>query len=80
MIDVSTATAEEVVKDAVRITQMVNAEPSLSTGVLTELINWLCAYTMRLRKALNGIPCETQEAVQEEIRQWSEAVKRHSKD
>lgn len=79
MIDVSTATAEEVVKDAVQITQMVNDDASLSTGVLTELINWLCAYTIRLYNDSKGIPRESQEDIQREIKRWSEVVKRDSK-
>ena len=79
MIDVSTATAEEVVEDAGQITKMVNADPPLSAGVLTELIKWLCAYTIRLYNDCKGIPCESQEDIQREIKRWSEVVKRDSK-
>ena len=80
MVDLNTATAEEVVSDAVRITQMVSKERSLSSGVLFELVEWLCAYTIRLHNDLMGIPSKSHEDVQKEIERWSEIVKQHSKD
>ncbi len=76
MIDVSTASGDEVIEEAKRILAIVRNDKELSTGTLSELINWLCALVIRLGNDAKGIPCMTKAEVQNEITEWAKGVER----
>ena len=76
MIDVSTASSEEIIKEAKRILMIVRADNELSTGTLSEFIEWLCAFVIRLGHDIKGIPHMTESEMQKEIAEWANGVKR----
>jgi len=76
MIDVSTASSEEIIEEAKRILMIVRADNELSTGTLSELIEWLCAFVIRLGYDIKGIPRKTETEAQKEIAEWAKGVER----
>ncbi len=76
MIDVSTANSDEVIKEAKRILEIVRKGKQLSTGTLSEFINWLCAFVIRLGSDLKGEPIMTNAEKQREIKEWAQMVER----
>lgn len=78
MIDITTATVQEVVKDAIDITKRVASNQTISEDNLREIVSWLCAYTIRLSKDLKGIQCDSYEDVQKEIAGWAKIMKQRS--
>lgn len=76
MIDVSTASSEEIIEEARRILTIVQSDNKLSTGTLSEFIKWLCALVVRLGKDIKGHPCMTKAEMQNEISEWAKGVER----
>ena len=76
MIDVSTASSEEIIKEAERILKIVRADNELSTGTLAEFVEWLCAFVIRLGRDIKGSRRMTAVEVQKEITEWAKGVER----
>lgn len=76
MIDVSTTSSDEVIEEAKRILAIVRKNKELSTGTLSEFIEWLCAFVIRLGNDLDGVPIMTDSEKQKEIKEWAKMVER----
>ena len=76
MLDVSTASSEEIIEEAKRILRIVRNDSELSTGTLSEFINWLCSFVIRLGHDIKGIPCTTDAEMRNEIAEWAKGVER----
>lgn len=74
MVDITSASPDEIVADAARVTKMVCENENVSSATLTELVKWLCAYTMRMGKDLNEIPHKSQADIQKEIQCWADRI------
>lgn len=79
MLDISTASSEEIIEEAKRILMIVRSNNQLSNSTLLELINWLCAFVIRLGNDIKGIPCKTEAEAKQEIAEWAKDVERFLK-
>lgn len=71
MINVSTATPDEIVSEAIAILQSVKKH-DMSQLACAEYMEWLCAMIIRLSNDLNGRPHPTEEDEKRNIQHWAE--------
>ena len=64
MVDIETATNEEIADQAVQILRLVREEKELKESTLRELIEWLVCYVLRLNNDLQGVPHKTEQEVE----------------
>ena len=78
VIDVATASSEEIVEAAKEILTVVKSNQNLPTEVLSDFIDWLCEYVFRLWKDINGKHDVSKEEIlkriEEKIEEWAKMV------
>lgn len=79
MKDPTTSTVDEIVDQAKAILKKANNN-EWSYGSMRQLVDWLCAYIVRLSNDVKGKAHETEQDAQEEINQWAKGVERFFPD
>ena len=74
MIDLSTASREEIIEEAQKVITLLSNNKHLPTEVELDLTEWLFAYGIRLIKDAKGVPLKSEEEIDEEIKKLAESV------
>ena len=74
MIDLSTASSDEIVAEAKRILAILKKYKDLPKEVKKDYKEWMLALGVRLRNDAKGVPHMTEEEIQAEIDGWAELV------
>ncbi|MBR6733014.1 MAG: hypothetical protein IKL96_01305 [Kiritimatiellae bacterium] len=74
MIDLSTASGEEVIEEAKKVITLLSNNKHLPTEVELDLTEWLFAFGIRLSNDAKGVPLMTEDEIQKKIKEWAELV------
>ena len=74
VIDLSTASGEEVIEEAKKVITLLSKNKHLPTEVELDLTEWLFAFGIRLIKDAKGVPLKSEEEIDEEIKKLAESV------
>ena len=74
MIDLETASSEEIIAKAKETLTLLKAHKNLPPDVALDLTEWLIAFGIRLIRDAKGIPLKSEEEIDEEIKKLAESV------
>lgn len=74
MINLSTASREEIIEEAQKVITLLSSNKNLPTEVELDLTEWLFAFGIRLIKDAKGVPLKSEEEIDEEIKKLAESV------
>ena len=74
MIDLATASSDELIAAAKQTLLDLKNNKHLSTAAALDLTEWLYAYGLQLIRVSSGIPVRSEEEIDEEIKKLAESV------
>ena len=73
MIDLETASSEEIIEEAKKTLQFLKTHKDLPEEAVLDLTEWLLSYGIRLIKDMKGFKTKSEEEIDEEVKEAAES-------